>query len=167
MMASISNEYYQVLLSQGVCSSMGVCAIFQPSMNVLPSWFKQKRGLAYGIVSTGSSLGGVIFPIMVSRLIGEIGYGWAMRVAAFLILALLIIAGLTVRSRVPPKPVKLGRESLLRPFTEIKMILAVFGFLFLTFGIFIPINYLVVEAMNAGMSYTLAQYLVSMLNAAR
>lgn len=146
---------------------MGVCAIFQPSMNVLPSWFDKKRGAAYGIVSTGSSLGGVIFPIMVSRLINGIGYGWAMRVAAFLILALLIIAVLTVRSRVPPRPVNLSRESLLRPFTETKMILVIMGFLFLTFGIFIPINYLVVEAMDAGMSYYLAQYLVSMLNAAR
>lgn len=30
MMASISHEYYQVLLSQGVCSAIGVSAIFQP-----------------------------------------------------------------------------------------------------------------------------------------
>jgi hypothetical protein len=30
MMASISTEYYQILLSQGVCSAIGVSAIFQP-----------------------------------------------------------------------------------------------------------------------------------------
>ena len=30
MMASISTEYYQILLSQGVCSAVGVAAIFQP-----------------------------------------------------------------------------------------------------------------------------------------
>jgi MFS family permease len=146
---------------------MGVCAIFQPSMNVLPSWFDKKRGTAYGIVSTGSSLGGVIFPIMVSRLINEVGYGWAMRVAAFLILALLTIAVLTVRAQVPPKKQNLDKQSLVRPFTEIKMILVVLGFMLMTFGIFIPINYLVVQAMDAGMSYNLAQYLVPMLNAAR
>lgn len=29
MMASISTEYYQILLSQGVCSAIGVAAIFQ------------------------------------------------------------------------------------------------------------------------------------------
>ena len=146
---------------------MGVCAIFQPAMNCIPSWFEKKRGAAYGIVSTGSSLGGVIFPIMVSRLIDVVGYGWAMRIAAFIILFLVSICILAVRSRVPPKPQNLSRESLLRPFTEVKMILVFVGFLFLTFGVFIPINYLVVQAIDAGMSYDLAQYLVSMLNAAR
>lgn len=30
MMASISTEYYQILLAQGVCSAIGVSAIFQP-----------------------------------------------------------------------------------------------------------------------------------------
>ncbi|CEO58969.1 hypothetical protein PMG11_03661 [Penicillium brasilianum] len=166
MMASISKEYYQVLLSQGVCSAMGVCAIFQPSMNCIPSWFDKKRGAAYGIVSTGSSLGGVIFPIMVSRMIANVGYAWAMRTAAFIILFLLAIVILTVRSRVPPKPQNLEKASLIRPFTEIKMLLIIAGFLLLTFGIFIPINYLVIQAMDAGMSYDLAQYLVPMLNAA-
>jgi MFS family permease len=167
MMASISKEYYQILLSQGVCSAMGVCAIFQPSINCIPSWFNKKRGAAYGIVSTGSSLGGVIFPIMVSRMIAEVGYAWAMRTAAFLILFLLGIAILTVRSRVPPKPQNIDKASLIRPFREIKMLLIIAGFVFLTFGIFIPVNYLVIQAMDAGMSYDLAQYLVPILNAAR
>jgi hypothetical protein len=30
MMASISREYYQLLLSQGICSAIGAAAIFQP-----------------------------------------------------------------------------------------------------------------------------------------
>ena len=33
MMASISTQYYQLLLSQGVCSAIGVAAIFQPGKN--------------------------------------------------------------------------------------------------------------------------------------
>jgi MFS family permease len=167
MMASLSKEYYQVLLSQGVCSAVGVCAIFQPSISCIPSWFNKKRGAAYGIASTGSSLGGVIFPIMVSRLIAKVGYAWAMRAAAFLLLFLLAIAVLTVRPRVPPKPQFLDRASLVRPFSEIKMLLIIAGFLFLTFGVFIPINYLVIQAIDAGMNYELAQYLVPILNAAR
>jgi MFS family permease len=30
MMASLSTEYYQILLSQGLCSAIGVSAIFNP-----------------------------------------------------------------------------------------------------------------------------------------
>lgn len=37
MMASISNQYYQILLSQGVCSAIGVAAIFQPGMSPMLS----------------------------------------------------------------------------------------------------------------------------------
>ena len=167
MMASISKEYYQILLSQGVCSAMGVCAIFQPAMNCIPSWFNKKRGIVYGIVSSGSSVGGVIFPIMLSRLIQQVGYEWAMRIAAFMIMGLLIITTLTVRSRVPPKPRTMDKESLIRPFRDPKMVLIIVGYLFLTFGVFVPINYLEIQAIDAGMQYDLAQYLVALFNAAR
>lgn len=30
MMASISTQYWQILLAQGVCSGIGVSAVFQP-----------------------------------------------------------------------------------------------------------------------------------------
>lgn len=32
MMTSLATEYYQILLAQGVCSAIGVSAIFQPGM---------------------------------------------------------------------------------------------------------------------------------------
>lgn len=32
MMTSISTKYYQILLAQGVCSAIGVSAIFQPGI---------------------------------------------------------------------------------------------------------------------------------------
>jgi len=32
MMTSLGTEYYQILLAQGLCSALGVSAIFQPCM---------------------------------------------------------------------------------------------------------------------------------------
>ncbi|CAK7240762.1 MAG: hypothetical protein STHCBS139747_002209 [Sporothrix thermara] len=171
MMASISTSYYQLLLSQGVCSAIGVAAIFQPALNCIPGWFNKRRGAAYGIVSTGSSLGGVIYPIMVSRLIDSIGYGWAMRACAFLILGLLIIANLTIHSRFHAHPNfkpsgSLSRAQLIAPFVEPGFALLLLGMFFLTFGIFVPITYIPVSALATGhVSETLAQYTVSILNA--
>jgi MFS transporter, MCT family, aspergillic acid transporter len=75
MMASISSTYYQLLLSQGVCSAIGVAAVFQPALNCIVHWFHKKRSVACGIVSSGSSLGGVVLPILVNRLMREVGYG--------------------------------------------------------------------------------------------
>lgn len=47
------------------------------------------------------------------------------------------------------------------------MLALILGICLPTFGIFIPIIYLVVEATVAGMSPDLAQCLLAMLNAAR
>jgi hypothetical protein len=104
---------------------------------------------------------------MVTHLINEVGYGWAMRIAAFMILFLLIIANLTVKCRVPPQPHKLTVQDLHRPLHEPGFLLVVAAFACLTFGIFLPINYIVVSAISQGMSVELSQYLVPILNAAR
>lgn len=167
MMASISKEYYQFMLSQGVCSAIGVAAIFQPGINCINTWFNRKRGAAFGMVAAGSSLGGVIFPIMLSRMIEQIGYGWAMRVCAFLILGLLIVANLTITSRLPPHPTQLTREQMMQPFRERGFLFLMGGMFFLTFGIFIPVTYIQVEAFQDGMDPNLVQYLVAILNAGR
>lgn len=62
MMASLSTQYYQLLLSQGVCSALGSGAIFYAANNSASTWFLRRRAFAMGILSSGSSLGGVIFP---------------------------------------------------------------------------------------------------------
>ncbi|KAE8154369.1 major facilitator superfamily domain-containing protein [Aspergillus avenaceus] len=166
MMLSISKGYYQVLLAQGVCSALGASAIFQPAISCVNGWFQKRRGTAFGILATGSSTGGVIFPIMITHLIDEVGYAWAMRIAAFMILFLLIIANLTLRCRVQPQPQKVTLQGLYRPLFESGSILLMTAYALLTFGIYIPINYVVVCATEAGMSVQLSQYLVPILNAA-
>lgn len=114
---------------------------------------------------TGSSLGGIIFPIMVSRLIKEVGFPWAMRASGFLILALLIIANLTIKPIHPPKPQHVTGAQLVKPLKELDFILLTAGFFLFSFGFFVPINYLPVQALYAGMSTNLTQYLLSILNA--
>jgi len=104
---------------------------------------------------------------MIERLISDVGFGWAIRITAFFILFLLIIANLTIRARSPPNPHSMSRETLLQPFREVEMVLVILGFVLLTFGIFVPIDYLVIEAISKGMNANLAQYLVTILNAGR
>jgi MFS family permease len=168
MMASLSTEYYQLLLSQGVVSAIGVAAIFQPALSCIMGWFNKKRGIAYGILSTGSSLGGVIFPIMVNRLIKEVGYGWAMRISAFMILALLAIANLTVKARRPPGKVRLTKEDMGKSFRDIPFIILCLGLGCMVFGIYVPIVFLPSEGIAiGGLSRYLADYIIAIFNAGR
>ncbi|KAK7403530.1 hypothetical protein QQX98_010708 [Neonectria punicea] len=166
MMTSLSTQYYQILLAQGICSALGVSAIFQPALNTIHGWFSTNAGAAFGILATGSSIGGVVFPIMVTRLIVKVGYGWAMRICAFLILGLLVIANLTVRALHPPRPKKISKAQLLQPFHEPEFVLLIAGFFLFTYGIYVPINYLPVQAIAAGVDVDLIEYIIPILNAA-
>lgn len=167
MMASLATEYYQFLLSQGVCSAIGSASVFMCALGCTSGWFHKRRGLAFGMLATGSSLGGVVFPILVSTLISKIGYPWAMRTCAFLIMALLIVANLTLKSRYAPSPKKLSRDQLSKPFHEIGFLLLLGGLFFIPFGLYVPINYMPVVSIRIGISTKLSQNLIAFYNAAR
>lgn len=133
-------------------------------MNCTAGWFDKKRGVAFGILFTGSSVGGIVFPILVSRMIAKIGFPWAMRTCGFLILFLLVIANLTIKPFNPPHPHPVTAKQLAKPLREVDFLFTTAGVFLFSYGFFPPLNYLTVEAINAGMSPNLAQYLLSILN---
>jgi hypothetical protein len=104
---------------------------------------------------------------MVNRLIQEVGFGWSMRISAFLILALLIVAILTVDAYDTPKFQPITLKRMLAPFTEFQFACVCMGLLLFTFGLYTPINYISVEAAAAGVDPNLVLYLVPILNAGR
>src|SRR5271156_6319583 len=59
---------------------------FFPSVACLSHWFRRKRALAMGIVYSGSSIGGVVWPILMSHLLNNpsIGFKWSLRIAGFI-----------------------------------------------------------------------------------
>ncbi|RWA14384.1 hypothetical protein EKO27_g753 [Xylaria grammica] len=60
---SVSTQYYQIFLSQSVSCGLGMGMIFHGSVNSVATWFLKKRGLALGIASSGSGVGGVLLPL--------------------------------------------------------------------------------------------------------
>ncbi|KAJ5949375.1 MFS transporter asaE [Penicillium verhagenii] len=166
MMTSLSTEYYQFILAQGICSPLGASAIFNACVNSVSTWFAKRRAFALGVTASGSSLGGVIFPIMVSHLIPQVGFPWAMRICAFLILFMLGIANLTLKSRLTHtrKPVDL--MVFVRPLKDIKFVVTVAGCFCFFWGMFLPFTYVITQGERYGMSSHMSQYLIPILNAA-
>lgn len=105
MMLSIAqpDKTYQYFLSQAILFGLGSATIFTPALAIISHYFRRRRGLALGLVATGSSLGGVIFPIVYQRLFTQIGFGWSVRVTAFICLISLVFASLTLKTRLPLK----------------------------------------------------------------
>ena len=140
--------------------------IFYPAMSATFTWFFKKRAFALGIVASGSGLGGIIFPVMVNKLIPQVGFGWTMRICAFLILFLMIIANLTVRSRLAPSPRPVKLSDFYTPFKELPFFLLSFGSFLFFLGLFLPFTFIILEGGARGVPMWLAPYLVPILNAA-
>ncbi|KUI59778.1 Riboflavin transporter MCH5 [Cytospora mali] len=107
MMLSLCTKYWQVLLAQAFCVGIGAGLLFTPTVSLIPTWFSTRIGLAIGIAASGSSLGGVIYPVVLYRLISQIGFPWAVRCIGFIALATFTIpiAVLRIRVRVTkPRP---------------------------------------------------------------
>ncbi|KAM0348382.1 hypothetical protein ACHAPU_004352 [Fusarium lateritium] len=165
MMVSLSSEYYQFFLSQSIVAAIASSAVFNACMSSIITWFYKHRAAAFGIMVSGSSLGGVILPIMMDKMIKSVGFPWMMRTVAFMFLFLLGIACFTVKSRLPPRPKPFVLMEYLNGLRELPMLITVTGFFFFMWGMFLPFNYVLLQAEAAGMSENLITYLLPILNA--
>lgn len=167
MMVSLSSDYYQFFLAQGIVASIGSSAVFNACMSSLVTWFFRRRAAAFGIMVSGSSLGGVVLPIMMDKMNQSVGFPWMMRTMAFMFLALLTVACFTVKSRLPPRPRRFIFIDYVKGLKDLRLSVTIFGFFLFMWGMFLPFNYVILQAEAAGVSQTLIPYLLPILNAVR
>lgn len=101
-MLSLCTTYYQIFLAQGVGLGIAFGLLFNLAVSVPTHWFQKRRATALGIQAAGSSVGGVIFPILIRRLLPEIGYGWTMRLIGFGCIIFLGASYFVMKTRLPP-----------------------------------------------------------------
>ena len=163
MLTSICKKYWQFLLAQGVLGGIALGMAYAPAVTVIGQYFHKRRALAMGIASSGSSLGGIIFPVMLNRLIyhSTIGFGWAVRIVGFLVLVLCLIACATVVPRLPPRR---GRYFLLGAFKHPVYSIQVAGMFLVWWGLFIPFFFLPTYSEAHGLNFDLSIYTIAVLN---
>jgi len=163
MMLSLCHAYWQVLLAQGICIGIGTGMLFVPSIAILSTYFSTRIGTAIGIAASGSSFGGVIYPIVFHKLLPKIGFAWTTRVLGFLILGTMIVPNLCMRVRVLPAK---SRSLLdLRAFLIPAYSLQVAGFFCGFMGLYMPFFYGQVYALQRHITNeNLAFYLLAVMN---
>ncbi|RAO67424.1 uncharacterized protein BHQ10_003436 [Talaromyces amestolkiae] len=156
--------YLRLLLVTAFCVGIGAGLLFTPTVSLIPTWFSTRIGLAVGIASSGSSLGGNIYPIVLYRLIGQVGFPWAVRSIGFIALATFIIPLAVMRMRVRmPKPRAIVDWSA---FTDAPFIVFTLSVLILFIGNAVLIFYVSYYPQNRGYTDTsLAFYMVAIFNA--
>ncbi|KAJ5157024.1 MFS-type transporter dbaD [Penicillium canariense] len=165
MMTSISTKYWHLILAQGICVGLAAGCLFVPSVALLPQYFRRKRGLANGLAASGSSIGGVVYPIMFNQLQKKVGFPWATRALGFLCFGTILISLSIMRIRFAPKEKrKLYQFSAFKDPAYCLFTAAMFlGFL----GFYNFLFYVQSYAIDTGVvDHNLGFYLVSMLNAA-
>ncbi|KAH9846763.1 monocarboxylate permease [Lenzites betulinus] len=168
MMVSLcqKDQAYQVFLSHGVLFGFGIALLFNPAVAVLGHWFRKRRALAIGLTTGGSASGGVVLPILLEKLIPVVGFGWAVRIVAFILLACLIVSCLTIRTRLPLSGHLSFRTAIdLGGFRDPRYTLATIGAFLLFYGFFIPYFYIQIYANFRGVPPNIAKYLLAIMNA--
>ncbi|KAK0752288.1 major facilitator superfamily domain-containing protein, partial [Schizothecium vesticola] len=102
-MTSLSTTYWQLLLSQGLCTGLGLGVMFMPPLSVINSYFDSHRSLALAISASGNGIGSVFLPATIQYLIPQIGFPWAVRASGLLALVISSLALLLLRPRLPPR----------------------------------------------------------------
>ncbi|KAL4883172.1 major facilitator superfamily domain-containing protein [Aspergillus karnatakaensis] len=181
MMASLCHRFYQFLLAQSVSMGISMSLLVTPSVALVGQYIKVKRGAAIGIVIAGSSLGGVLWPIIINELLKNesIGFGWTMRTVGFIMIPLLTATCLCCRPPPSSKTTTADTEAspTITPSEKLKqrrpdfsilkkpaMGLLALSFFTLYFGMFSPFFFLTSYAIHQGFSHDLAFYTISIVN---
>lgn len=164
MLTSLCTQMYQFVLCQGILVGISAGFIFAPSLSVVGHYFFKKRALAMALASTGSPIGGIIYPIiMASSLQNEkIGFAWGQRICGFLTLFLLGIACVTIR---PTSLRRKGSFVIPAAFKKPAFTLQVVALFLVVLGLWTPYFYLAQYGLDHGMASGLASYLFALLNA--
>ncbi|KAI4242316.1 MAG: hypothetical protein L6R40_004045 [Gallowayella cf. fulva] len=164
MMLSLCTEYWQVLLAQSFAIGIGGGCLYVPAVAILPTYFPQKLGLALGLAASGSSAGGIIYPIMFYKLIDQVGFEWTVRVLGLTALTTLIVPLTVMEMQVKPDKVR----SIIdwTAFTDVPYMIFVVGCLVGFIGLYLGFFYISYFGQASGITDTsLSFYLIPILNA--
>lgn len=157
-------EYWQFLLCQGIGFGLACGFIFPSTLGLVSQWFHVHRALAFGFTACGTSLGGIIFPIMIRFLLPQVGFQWTVRIMALVMAVALAFGFIATRTRLPPRPV--GKLFDMAVIKSANLLLYCAASFFAFLGIYALLTFLAVSATINGISRDMAFYLISITNGA-
>lgn len=169
-------QFYQVFLAQGVGLGIGIGLSYIPTVSVVSQYFHKRRALALGIATSGSAVGGMIHPVLLNKLIfGRLGYAGAVKVSAAANAGTMIVGLLLMRARYPMGGKSARRNGRGGPglwvnmrkfYKEPTFCFTSAGTVFTLLGLYLPIFFLQLKAIQNGVDPDLAFYSLTILNGA-
>ncbi|KAL3599912.1 hypothetical protein FPOAC2_04140 [Fusarium poae] len=163
--ASLSTQYWQLLLSQGICCGLGNGFLVTPAVSVTSTYFDKRRSLAIGISTCGSVTGALVFNAMARQLLPTAGFGWTMRAIGFVQAATLLFVVVCMKTRLPPT--KSGRLVEWVAFKQLDYTFFTIGMFFNFWAVFFGYYYIASysrDIINPTLTYTDSLNLLLILN---
>ncbi|GEM07667.1 MFS monocarboxylate transporter [Rhodotorula toruloides] len=110
LLSSWATRVWQLILLQGVICGATGAILYTPVWIWLIEWFVERRGLAGGIIWSGTGIGGFVFPFLFSGLLSKVGFAWVVRVWSLITAVVFAFAVYIVKPRIPPPKVRKGER---------------------------------------------------------
>jgi MFS family permease len=96
LLASFSQSLWQFQLTQGFIMGLGTCFSYLPPVTVSPTWYGRRRGLAMGIILSGTGVGGLVWAPAIQAINARVGYRNGLRISGALAAAIIMPSGLAI-----------------------------------------------------------------------
>jgi MFS family permease len=164
ILISFFKGFWPIFFAQGVCMGIGSGFLALVPVAVLAMFFEKKRMLATGLASTGASVAGIAYTLAMRSLFLSVGFSWAVRIFALVILATNAVAFgvMKLQLQYGSKGSKLG----LHHFKDLPYSAFVCAFTLFVASSFVPFFFIQEYAISLGVDKDLAFNLLSIMNAA-
>lgn len=168
VLASFSQQIWQLYITQSIMHGVGAALLYIVSMSISPQWFVARRGLAMGVMVSGSGLGGLIMPFVMTQLNESLGGAWCYRILGIITFVVSLTSTLLLKeSPNMLKPKTKGLKSMIDTSIckdKTFIIWCISGNLSML-GYFIPAFYLPSHATKIGLRPSQGSILVASFSA--
>lgn len=168
LILGVCRTYWQFFLTLGVLGGIGTSILITCAIGTVQLWYVKRRGIATAVALCGGSLSGITFPIILEKLLPDIGFSWTLRAFALLISPFLIVGCFLTRRR---RPVRSQRPSMRKLLFDPRILLApdmmliTLGVFSLEWGLFVVLSYISSYALQQGIKFGLSYHTLSIINA--
>ncbi|KAI3554345.1 major facilitator superfamily transporter [Colletotrichum abscissum] len=162
--ASFSTSVPALIATQGFLYGFAFLFVNYPLLRMLNEWFIERRGLAYGIMSTGAGCSGVGLPFLLESLLAKYGYQTTLRAMAVAQFVTLLPMIPFIKGRLPASRRGTLKKGDFRFFKRpLFYCFAMTNFLE-ALGYYIPALYLPTYATSLGFSGTMGALILAANN---
>lgn len=100
-LSSFAQTVWHLILTQGVLFAVGGSICYGPCILYMDEWFVKRKGLAFGVMWSGTGIGGFAIPMLLEFLLGRYGLRTTLRIWAVALFVLTIPVVYFIKPRLP------------------------------------------------------------------